>query len=303
MLKQTMIIGPHMVVVVTVKALAVRDFSRKCMTNRVPVSQSGHGLVSAFIFSVIVVANMTGGAAGCPVKPPAAGPFRIKVAPQAPSPQEIIHQRRGRIGRDGKVLLRQRFERTAETVNSGSSSVLGAPQIPRLIDNSGHGTMQGVFDPVDLFLVARQAEESNRGRVRRISNHLRMPLFQERAFPFLRSDMTGGTIESMVFAHRLNSLMARETIPSFYSFRLRSWKNCGEIEDKNQKSQSLQKKSVYSDGDLLSAWQIGLRLEAFYGTLEILVDGVVVSIVASDAGLYRNNFKDLPSVKRSDAAL
>ena len=163
--------------------------------------------------------------------------------------------------------------------------------------------MEGVPDPVDLFFVARQAEESNSGRVRRISNDFRMPLFQERTFPILRSDMTGGTIESMVFAHRLNSLMARETILSFYSFRLRPGKNCGEIEDKNQKEPNLQKKSAYSDGDSLSAWQIGLRLEAFYGTLEIFVDGVVVSIVASDAGLYRNNFKDLLSVKRSDAAL
>jgi len=113
MLKQSLIIGAHMVVIVAVETLKVRDPGCKCVPDRVSRPGSIDSRVAPLIKTLVIVQHMTGGAAGRPVKSMSLRSFSMDMTPETPPSQKVIYQHGRGFSMDFRLRRRQWLEGSA----------------------------------------------------------------------------------------------------------------------------------------------------------------------------------------------
>lgn len=110
----------------TVETLCVGYKRCKFMFGGIALFGSINGLVASLVAAIITIKHVTCSAARCPVKPSAPRTGRVDMAPEAASPQEVIHQHSGHL-------------RMAPFPPAGLSC---HPEVSRI---TGHGEMRPFF--------------------------------------------------------------------------------------------------------------------------------------------------------------
>jgi hypothetical protein len=92
MLKKTLIISAHVVLIMTVEALGVGNIHGEHMFCRIALEGWINGRILSSVPTIIFIDHVTSSTTRSPVEAFSLGAGRMNVTPKTPSPQKIIHQ-------------------------------------------------------------------------------------------------------------------------------------------------------------------------------------------------------------------